>query len=460
MQFNIQHLGPIQEAQLIIRPLTVLVGANSTGKTLAAYAFGAGMSSWYSEQLTSLFRKGRLPTRFEPLQVLASSLAHDAHKTGIATVDIVAWERAHGEALTQARFEHLPHLMPQFMGSGRLDTSKTSFKVSYSDDSGDVNQRIADISYEWEMGETDGRPLLRIEKKLDEPTLVVLLEGRERWPQTQLEAIVIQHLLAILSCFTSAIFFPISRGTSLELFPGLGSGSGAEESDTTRKPKVAARQLPMTWLLHMQQYRRWLKSSGAARQQLAEEVEGTRVLRLLPGFLEAVMVGQYEIDDSTGREAMLTFVQQDVGPLDLSVASSMIKELASLVVYLRAEAAPGDLVIIDEPELNLHPEAQLQMMEFLAMLVKADLRVVMTTHSPYMLDHLVNLMRAAQHPEPESISELFKLKSAHAFIPQDKVAVYHFENGTAENALREDGQIDLGAFNTASDWVTNLYFSL
>ena len=38
---------------------------------------------------------------------------------------------------------------------------------------------------------------------------------------------------------------------------------------------------------------------------------------------------------------------------------------------------PGDWLIIDEPEINLHPEAQARFTEFLAMLVNADLQILL-----------------------------------------------------------------------------------
>jgi hypothetical protein len=69
--------------------------------------------------------------------------------------------------------------------------------------------------------------------------------------------------------------------------------------------------------------------------------------------------------------------------LELNVSSSMVKELTPLVLYLKYLANPGDLIVIDEPEMNLHPVAQVQIAEFLGMLVNAGLYVLITTHSPY-----------------------------------------------------------------------------
>ncbi|MDR2644169.1 MAG: ATP-binding protein [Planctomycetaceae bacterium] len=49
--------------------------------------------------------------------------------------------------------------------------------------------------------------------------------------------------------------------------------------------------------------------------------------------------------------------------------------------YLRYVAAPGDILMIDEPELNLHPEKQRQ----IARLANAGIKVSLTTHSDFSL---------------------------------------------------------------------------
>ncbi len=94
------------------------------------------------------------------------------------------------------------------------------------------------------------------------------------------------------------------------------------------------------------------------------------------------------------------------------------------------------------------------------MLVNAGLNVLFTTHSPYMVDHLINLITAAQHPNPPAITDLFYLKNQEAFIVRDKVSVYLFEKGTARNILEEDGMIDWGTFGAVSDRVSQIYYDL
>ena len=86
----------------------------------------------------------------------------------------------------------------------------------------------------------------------------------------------------------------------------------------------------------------------------------------------------------------------------LTRASSMVSELAPVVLFLRSAVSPGDMLIIEEPEAHLHPAAQTQMARTLASLVRAGVKVVVTTHSDWLLMEIANLMREG---ELEEISE-------------------------------------------------------
>jgi energy-coupling factor transporter ATP-binding protein EcfA2 len=70
----------------------------------------------------------------------------------------------------------------------------------------------------------------------------------------------------------------------------------------------------------------------------------------------------------------------------------VVKSLASLVFYLRHQAQPGQLLIIDEPELNLHPDNHRRVARVLAKAVNRGLRVIISTHSDYIVRELSNLV--------------------------------------------------------------------
>ena len=81
--------------------------------------------------------------------------------------------------------------------------------------------------------------------------------------------------------------------------------------------------------------------------------------------------------------------------LPLTITSSMVSELAPVVLYLRHVVAPGDLLIIDEPESHLHPAMQVAFTRQLAEIVGAGVRIILTTHSEWVLEALGNVVGKA-----------------------------------------------------------------
>jgi predicted ATPase len=135
----------------------------------------------------------------------------------------------------------------------------------------------------------------------------------------------------------------------------------------------------------------------------------------------------------------------------------MIKELAPLSLYLKYVANLNDLVIIDEPEMNLHPAAQAEMTEFMGMLVNSGLNLLITTHSPYIIAHLENLMRAWDNEKKEKIKKHFYLEREEAFISKDEVSVYFFDDGKTQDVLSNTGQIEWDTFSDVSSDIAQIY---
>lgn len=79
----------------------------------------------------------------------------------------------------------------------------------------------------------------------------------------------------------------------------------------------------------------------------------------------------------------------------------MVSELAPLVLYLRHVVEADDMLIIEEPESHLHPAMQVQLTREIAALVQAGIRVVVTTHSEWVLEELANIVGRSRLSEPE-----------------------------------------------------------
>ena len=88
--------------------------------------------------------------------------------------------------------------------------------------------------------------------------------------------------------------------------------------------------------------------------------------------------------------------QKSEQTLRMSQSSSMVSELAPLVLFLRGVVQPGDTLIIEEPEAHLHPAAQTKIALTLARLVRVGVRVIITTHSDWLLEQIGNLVREGE----------------------------------------------------------------
>lgn len=76
--------------------------------------------------------------------------------------------------------------------------------------------------------------------------------------------------------------------------------------------------------------------------------------------------------------------------LELSNLSTGIKSFAVILKLLENnDIKDHSLIILDEPEVHLHPKWQLKFAEILIMLQKEfDLNILLTTHSPYFINAL------------------------------------------------------------------------
>ena len=87
--------------------------------------------------------------------------------------------------------------------------------------------------------------------------------------------------------------------------------------------------------------------------------------------------------------------------LPLMNSSSMVSELAPIVLYLRNVVQPGEVLIIEEPESHLHPGMQVEFIRQVARAVESGVRIMLTTHSEWVLEELANLVRLSELDERE-----------------------------------------------------------
>lgn len=95
--------------------------------------------------------------------------------------------------------------------------------------------------------------------------------------------------------------------------------------------------------------------------------------------------------DFIEKDNKFTFSENTYGAdLELSNLSTGIKSFAIILKLLENnDLKDKSLIILDEPEVHLHPKWQLKYAEILVLLQKEfDLNILLTTHSPYFINAL------------------------------------------------------------------------
>ena len=97
--------------------------------------------------------------------------------------------------------------------------------------------------------------------------------------------------------------------------------------------------------------------------------------------------------------------------------------------------------VIEEPEAHLYPIAQRHLMHILALMRNhIDSQIVLTTHSPYLLAVLQNLLTAGQQSvkTPDATTEVQERVPELCWLLPDNVEVYHLKDGVSHAIVQPD----------------------
>jgi predicted ATPase len=123
-------------------------------------------------------------------------------------------------------------------------------------------------------------------------------------------------------------------------------------------------------------------------------------------------------------------------PLPMYLASSSVNQLTPLYLYLKYWALEkNNFLMIDEPEVNLHPENQIKLINVLIQFIQNETgnKVLITTHSSILANAINNyiyldVLKSQHGVNVKKIIEENKLKYVNSSISisKDKVGVYFF----------------------------------
>jgi ABC-type branched-subunit amino acid transport system ATPase component len=406
MKITLQNLGPLKQAQFELGKMTIICGTNNTGKTYATYALFGFLSFWKEAFSIDVKR----------------NLVQELMSKGNVELDLNDYINDAKSILKKGCKDYTRQL-PRVFASSEKYFSDTSFIIDIAQDEFELKP-----SFELTMG-TAKTKLITILKQPRDPKVYIslLVEKDEK-----------NVLNALISKVIGDAIKEILFG---HLFPNVFIAS-AERTGAAifRKELNFARNRLLEQIGTLEKklnpFELFTKVYSDYALPVRANVDFTRQLEdvakresfitrehpeLLANFSD-IIGGEYTVT----RNDELFFVPTTNKRMKLTMdeSSSAVRSLLDVGFYLRHVAQPGDLFVIDEPELNLHPENQRRIARLFARMVNLGIKVFMTTHSDYIIKEL-NTLIMLNHDKPH----LKRIRENEGYEPEellssDNVKVY------------------------------------
>lgn len=383
MKFEFKNLGLLDEATIELADLTLICGENNTGKTYATYAVYGFLRSWR-----------RL------LQIVLAQEIEDITKVGSA-YKFNLHEMFHGrinDYLAKLGEQYVT-LLPRVFAANQNYFNDVNVLLS-----SDKKLDFIDTTFQRNIKDGPAGKVLATLSKEPGSNILELLIADDTWlrsPYSGLSQFVVDAIAEI-------IFSPYLPDTHISSAERTGAAIFRKELDMARTRMLKAlsaidskelKRNPFQLLEKLDAEYAWPVEDNVDFVRQLEDIDkqvGQLSLEnpaLLQAF-DAIIGGSYKVIKDHG----LIYQPKGGGKprFSMNESSSCIRALLDVGFYLRCKAKPGDIFIIDEPELNLHPKNQRAFARLVARMVNAGVRIFITTHSDYLIKEFNTLIMLAQ----------------------------------------------------------------
>lgn len=442
MKVKLKNVGMLDEAEFEVGNITLICGENNTGKTYATYSL-YGYLDFLSNNLTSVF--------FSIVQKHLNILIPEEYTIEISIDKIIA---IYEDTIKNTYSDYKEKLSEILAG-----------KDGDFDDSIFLNQKLDHF-----LGELSNNDIVNSFKEFSEyKNLINLSEINSKYIKLDYkndenfeikDRIIMIKTMQLLTSFFLFLtpkyprpFILSAERTGASMFQKELDVNKNEIVDRISQVKGSDIKEAVIDIL-VEKYSRYpkpVKDNIYFVRELDEVVKKTSFIQdginknsknknlyqnILDLLFEIVggkyLVSQEGIEFAPGAKKRITR-----GKFLIQRASSSVRSLLILNHYILHEAQKGDILMIDEPELNLHPKNQILLARLFTLLANAGIKIFITTHSDYIVRELNNCIMLNKLSD-----EQIHLLKSKSYIKENKIdfnniKAYIAKNIKGKNTLEE-----------------------
>jgi len=409
MKLKVENLAKIKEADIEVKNLTLFVGQNSTNKSYMAHiiyelfkeisSLGGRKRNWNKQnQIQSSIINQLSSSYSEYFKSIKKSYSEEVKEKQIWTI-------------VSCQIDDIEYLTKILQDINQLVLNELVKLINNS-----FNTKINIL--EKLLIETEAIPEKTIKIYCNTP-LEYFSEEEENIPLRIMHSLIntsVKKLYNILNKYDNSYYFPVSRTgfvlTQEEIYAGIFRDKFRGQTSSTKLGEPTIDFIQTFADIKMGKYS-W-------------QQKDTKQTKELINFLETNIIKGSIKENTTEQDYTNYYLSVKNKKIDLHMASSTTLETLPFIVFLKNTIdITKTFFIIEEPEAHLHPKAQIQMAKFIVMLSNAGAKVLVTTHSDYILGEINNCIKR------------YELKNNNISISKDDISAYLFKNKPNETIVKK-----------------------
>ena len=389
--FQFKNIGPVNNAELELGDLTIIAGRNNTGKTYLVYTLYGFLRTWESW--------------YDAYHILQNAAHDDLDLPDMDCItDKVSLEGRASFPFNKAQFKQQQKAVAQELARNFLEDG---LSYVFSAELGDFEDSSVEVNFSeytfndiWSV-EIEVNEDVSLTMEYDGSSVVVSTDAKMKIGDISELHVNIIHLFLMLLLqdqlpnpfilsaerFGISLFYKeldLNKNRLVDALKSLGENKSIEDAVI---PFLLIDKFTSRYALPIRDNINHTRDISNLKKGKSEIFESK-----LFDNIKNMMDGYYGSSDDDIRFISKTRKRGSKFNVPLHLASSSARGLADFYFYLKHVAKKNHLLIVDEPESHLDTANQIHLARLLARCVRAGLKVLITTHSDYIVKEINNLV--------------------------------------------------------------------